>query len=107
MATLVLEQMLKSAPRFEQQGILETIDIYTTETIALYSGPIGPPGLYGPGNVLMTQIPLDQGWGLQERFDFSHLEPHINYELVNPLGSVQKDLNYLLGDQHAVKLFDY
>ncbi len=48
MATLILEQMLKSAPRFEQQEISETIDLYTTETIALFTPPMGPPQLYGP-----------------------------------------------------------
>ena len=34
---------------------------------------------------------LDEGWFLQERFDFTYhqgLDAHLNYEFVNPQGSV-------------------
>jgi hypothetical protein len=63
------------------------------------------------GSVIRTQYNLDEKWNLQERFDFSghkNTEPHINYELVNLRGSVVKDLNDYLKDNHHVDLFkDY
>ncbi|MEA3514107.1 MAG: hypothetical protein U9R34_01375 [Nanoarchaeota archaeon] len=121
MATEALEQMLGTelVPTTGQTRMYETIDTYAEGTTALYTppprpmGPIGGPmnNMQGPGNVMSNQYGLDQDWAMQERFDFSGhngLGPHLNYEIVNPLGSVQKNLNGYLGenDNHSIDLFN-
>lgn len=92
-------------------GILE----FHSGVIGPYAGPMGwnvyelfdgwnELNMWGPGNMFRDQYELDFGWALQERFDFSHGIPHLNYEFVNPAGSVQTDLNYLLQDNHLMYL---
>jgi hypothetical protein len=66
--------------------------------------------LKGPGDVLKNRYDLNNNWSLQERFDFSrhnNLPPHLNYEFVNPSGSVQKKLNNYLdkNNHHNINLF--
>jgi hypothetical protein len=94
----------------------ESIDLYAQGTVALYSGDgfqtnlcsfgIGK-SIEGPGSILRNSYNLDDGYKLQERFDFSkhnNTVPHINYEIRNPLGSVDRNLNSLLDDSHQVNL---
>jgi len=57
----------------------------------------------GPGSVVRTQYELDQGFKLQERFDFSHGKPHVNYEIISPYQ--KKLLKKILGDAHRIDLF--
>ncbi len=73
--------------------------------------PIMPPSIEGSGSILRKQYDLEDSWKLQERFDFSDhkgknnegLGPHINYDIINPYGSVIKKSSSILGDSHQIK----
>ena len=125
-----LEQLVSEVKKEDRY---KTIDIYTSGAIELYTGYLGgPPGtvrpafgpigqqttlprygiggpklIEGPGSICRNQYDLDYGWKLQERFDFSghgKYGPHINYDLINPSGSVIKDSPSILGDMHQTRL---
>ena len=74
--------------------------------------PIIPPSIERSGSILRKQYNLEHDWKLQERFDFSdhkgknneYLGPHINYDIINPSGSVIKKYSDILGDSHQIKL---
>jgi len=56
---------------------------------------------------MRNQYDLDVGWQLQERLDFTGhngTDPHINYELMDPSGSVQPELNGMISDFHNIPL---
>jgi hypothetical protein len=95
-----LDQILEFAPRLGSRNY-NTIDIYANGLLAMYTGPANPSGggaPVNPGALVRNQYELEDGYSLQERIDFSHGSPHINYELVNPQGSVMK-LNKALWNQ--------
>ena len=102
MSSQALEQILEFIPPFGQEGLYQTIDVYVAGTTALYTGK-PPKAIEGPGSVLRTRYDLEQGSKLQERFDFSHGKPHVNYEIVSPYQ--KKPLKGILGDAHKIDLF--
>ncbi len=102
-----LEQLLDGAPTIGQDIGARALYSFVNQPVH-YEPP--PDLLQAPGAVMRTSYELDNGWRLQERFDFSGhggTEPHINYELMNPSGSVDRPLSTkLLKDDHMVTL-DY
>lgn len=118
----VLEQIVEGVPSTEK----ESIDIYTSGSIEMYTGFAqgpqqirdfqttlpqygigGPKSIEGSGSILRANYDLDKDWKLQERFDFSEhndTSPHINYDLLNPKGSVIKESPSILGDIHQINL---
>lgn len=75
-------------PALAQEDFYQSIDRYAAGTGVLYSS--GKPlnnndiSMQGSGNAFSNQYDLDQGWSLQERFDFSghnSLGPHLKKEV--------------------------
>jgi hypothetical protein len=73
--------------------------------------PINIPSIEGPGCIARNSYELDNGWKMQERFDFSShngLEPHINYDIMNPFGSVKPKISSnFLDNNHQINLGPY
>ena len=70
----------------------------------------GSRAIEGPGSILRNSYDMDQSWKLQERLDYSGHQgssPHLNYDLLNPSGSVIRETPKLLKDMHAISLLDY
>jgi len=69
------------------------------------------PYIEGAGCIGRNTYEMDQGWKMQERFDFSGhngTEPHLNYDIMNPLGSVKPKLSSnFLDNSHQIDLGSY